>query len=317
MQLQSRGIKSLSMHRNLSQKESEDPEVEEESEEADRYTCKMTFRVPWDEHRRRWFVPKRQSGCIHHNGHPRIDQSLLRVQPRHALPAEEIDVAETALESHIGPSQTAALVQTRTGVNLDARQLQHIFLKLINAVLASEDYTTHADKLLSYFTQTPSISFVCLFANFNSGLLTIKQKARSPNSTITNVSNLEEDLGDEIDSPVMFARSMEGTVRDNLTHTASGLILLLASWTTDTARRKFDMYPEFVSIDDTEGTNIEERPLSDWCAKDGDNKVFPFLFSFLPSKAEWAYAFTYRAAAILHPGTALARVVKINTDAYK
>ena len=84
----------------------------------------------------------------------------------------------------------------------------------------------------------------------------------------------------------MFARSMEGTVRDNLTHTASDLILLLASWTTDTARRKFDMYPEFVSIDDTEGTNIEERPLSDWCVKDGDNKVFPFLFSFLPSKAE-------------------------------
>ena len=61
----------------LSQKESEDPEVEEESEEADRHTCKMTFRVPWDERRRRWFVPKLQARCIHHNSHPRIDHSLL------------------------------------------------------------------------------------------------------------------------------------------------------------------------------------------------------------------------------------------------
>ena len=88
-------------------------------------------------------------------------------------------------------------------------------------------------------------------------------------------------------------------------------------WTTNTARRKFDMFPKFVSMDDTEGTNIEDRPLNDWCSKDGNNKLYPFMFSYLPSKSQWAYTFVCRAAPVLHPGTALQRVVKVNSDADK
>ena len=115
----------------------------------------------------------------------------------------------------------------------------------------------------------------------------------------------------------MFAQSLEGTVRDDLTNTSTGQILLITVWTNDNARRKLDMYPEFVSIDDTEGTNAEERPLHDWCAKDGNNKVFPFLLAFMPSKAQWAYTFVCRAAGVLKLGTSLSRTVKINSDADK
>ena len=77
------------------------------------------------------------------------------------------------------------------------------------------------------------------------------------------------------------------------------------------------MYPEFVSVDDTEGTNREERPLHDWCAKDANNQVFPFLLGFLPSKAQWAYTFVCRAAGVLNLGTSLYQTIKINSDADK
>jgi len=90
-------------------------------------------------------------------------------------------------------------------------------------------------------------------------------------------TTFEEDLGDSLDSPEMFASTLEGTIRDNLTNSATGQILLLAVWTTDEAQRKFDMYPEFVSVDDTEGTSAEDRPLHNWCTKDGNNKIFNFL----------------------------------------
>ena len=158
---------------------------------------------------------------------------------------------------------------------------------------------------------------MCLYADYNSNLLTIKQKKKTSKSTTTEETTFDADLGDTTETPRMFASSLEGTVRDNLTNTAIGQILLVAVWTHDTARRKLDLYPEFVSVDDTEGTNREERPLHDWCAKDANNQVFPFLLGLMPSKAQWAYTFVCRAAGVLNLGTSLCQTIKINSDADK
>ena len=81
----------------------------------------------------------------------------------------------------------------------------------------------------------------------------------SSNSEEIDVFN--DNLGDEIESPEIFAKSISGTLQGNLTHSRLGQILLLAPWTTKFARRKFDMFPEFIGGDDTEGTNSEQRAL--------------------------------------------------------
>ena len=109
--------------------------------------------------------------------------------------------------------------------------------------------------------------------------------------------------------------SIGGNIRDNLIPSPSGKILLLASWTTNSGRRKFNMYPEFCGGDDTEGTNVEQRPLYTFCGKDHKNQVFPWMWAFLPSKSLWVYIFLVQSVPILHPGTGVQRVVKINTDA--
>jgi len=142
-------------------------------------------------------------------------------------------------------------------------------------------------------------------------------KKRSYNSPTTEEINVDVDLGDDTETPFMFAQYLEGTVRDDLTNTSTGQILRITVWTNDNARQKLDMYPEFVSIDNTEGTNAEKRPLHNWCAKDGNNRVFPFLLAFMPPKAQWAYTFVCRAAGVLKLGTSLFRTVKINSDADK
>ena len=77
------------------------------------------------------------------------------------------------------------------------------------------------------------------------------------------------------------------------------------------------MFPEFLSGDDTEGVNVEERPLNTWCGKDSNNQVFPVLHTFLPSTAQWAKTFVCRSAKLLLPGNGLSRVIKFNTDANK
>lgn len=59
----------------LNQAEREDPELEEEA------TCKLNFRIYWDDVKIRWFIPRRQAGCRRHNGHPHIEHPHLCTQP--------------------------------------------------------------------------------------------------------------------------------------------------------------------------------------------------------------------------------------------
>ena len=120
----------------LKPNQAEDPELEEEATLADVDTCKHNFRVCWDDSKDRWFIPRRQSGCSRHNGHPHIEHPLLCIQPRHCVLAAEVGVAETALDSEVGVGQTAALVLTRTGINLDWNQVHYMNTKQKNDPLA-------------------------------------------------------------------------------------------------------------------------------------------------------------------------------------
>ena len=97
-----------------------------------------------------------------------------------------------------------------------------------------------------------------------------------------------DDLGDSTDSPQDFARDMTG--KENLIHTDSGQMLLAIAWTNNKARRKFDMYPEFMGgDDDTEDTNAEKRPLYTLMGKENNNLSFGHTWCFMPSKALWVF----------------------------
>ena len=97
------------------------------------------------------------------------------------------------------------------------------------------------------------------------------------NSNSEEIDVFNGDLGDETESPEIFAQSISGNLRGNLTHSQSGQVLLLALWTTKFAHRKFDMFPKFIGVDDTEGTNSEQRALYTFCGKDNKNKVFLWM----------------------------------------
>ena len=147
----------------LTEEERDDPLLYEEAHDCDHLTCKVGFRIPWDDVRSRWFIPQMQMGHIHHHGHPRIESTLLRILPRHGVPLDKLNIAQSALDCEIGGNQTSVLVKARTGINLDWHQVQYLQTKQRNNLLASTEYSTAADKLIHFFAQ-PSISFVCLFA---------------------------------------------------------------------------------------------------------------------------------------------------------
>ena len=178
-------------------------------------------------------------------------------------------------------------------------------------------HVTAADRLLADLKRDPTVSFICLFADISSGLITIKQKSKRANNTLC-IEEMEAeftaDLEDDTCSPKEFALDMRG--RDNLMCSDNGLMLLSCAWTNNEARRKFDMFPEVMSGDDTEDTNSEERPLYTLLGKDNNNQSFGHTWCFMPSRALWVFRWIFEhAVPILHPGTACKRVQLIPTDA--
>jgi hypothetical protein len=299
--------------------------VKEEGEDDDEKkpkTCKVRFTIYWDEKSGRWFLPHQQRGNIVHCKHMHVVPQHLPIQSKF-VPREELQIAKDALTSKISATAAGSLLRERTGISLNWQQLQYLKTKDTNQLVMSKKgstsptgHTTAADRLLADLNNDPTVSFLCLFADVKSGLITIKQRHKRTN----NSSSIEEeeaftaDLEDDICSPKEFAQDMTG--RENLVCADNGQMLLAIAWTNDEARRKFDMYPEFMGGDDTEDTNSEKRPLYTLMGKDNSNKSFGHTWCFMPSKSLWVFRWIFgHAVPILHPGTACERVELINTDA--
>ena len=281
--------------------------------------CKFKFRVHWDEKTQRWFLPRQQSGDISHCGHIHESPELLRIQS-HLAPQKAVEVAEDALDSFVPTAATGSLFNKRTGMHLEQHQLRYLKQRKKNDLVMeandSLDVTeiTAVDRLIADLKKDPQCSYVCLYGEYNSKLLTIKTKKKGMNNAET-IEEFNEELGDDTDNPKAFAEDYCKS-RSSLKDSSNGKIVLAIAWTNDEARRKFDMFPEFLGGDDTEDTNSEDRPLYTMCGKDSMNKSFGHTWCFMPSKAQWVYQWIFgNAMPILHPGTALTRVQQFATDA--
>ena len=287
---------------------------------SDKGACTFRFRVYWDGIKNRWFLPHKQSGNLDHCGHIHEDPEFLRFNSKFA-PEREREIAEDALDCHISSTSTSKLFNKRTGLSLEWHQMHYLKQRKKNDLVMDANTSlglnkanvTAADRLIADLDDDPRTSYVCLFGEFESGLLKLKTKRKTLNNAI-EVDEFSEDLGDDVDSPEKFARDCKAI--SELTHSSTGKILLAIAWTNSEARRKFDMYPEFLGGDNTEETNSEDRPLYTLCGKDNMNKSFGHTWCFMPSKATWVYTWIFaNAVPILHPGTAVKRVQLFVTDA--
>ena len=103
---------------------------------------------------------------------------------------------------------------------------------------------------------------------------------------------------------------------NRLVKSKTGQIPLAFAWTSDESQRKFDMFPEILTADDTKNINSEERDLHSVIGKDSNNQIYVVLNVFNPSAAQWAFTWGNQIAfPFLHPGSGRNRVCKYVTDA--
>ena len=140
--------------------------------------CLFKFRIYWDDDLARWFLPHRQKGCISHCGHMRLDSTHLRLQSRHVLNATELQVTRDSLSSKISATATVGLIEKRTGFQLEWQQVQYLKVKdknqlVMNVSSLNPAPATAVDRLIAYLSNDKTKSFIMLFAEKKSGLLTV------------------------------------------------------------------------------------------------------------------------------------------------
>ena len=99
------------------------------------------------------------------------------------------------------------------------------------------------DRLIPDLENDPMTSFVVLYGQYDTNLLTIKTKKKTMNNSV-EIDNFTEDLGDNEDNPEQFARDTKS--KSELVNSANGKVALAIAWTNEEARRKLNMYPEFL-----------------------------------------------------------------------
>ncbi|KAL7551396.1 hypothetical protein ACHAWF_015520, partial [Thalassiosira exigua] len=282
--------------------------------------CPFRFRVYWDNNHRRWFLPHLQMGNPCHCGHISEKPEFIRIRSKFA-PDNDLKISKDAMECNISATASSSLFTKRSGLSLEWHQLQYLKKMNKNDLVMNGKHSLKStdvsaiDRLIADLESDPTISYTCLYGEFDSGLLTLKTKRKHMNNSV-EIDIFDTKLDDGVDDPVSFANDCKA--RSALTNSSNGKIALAVCWTTTVGRRKFDQYPEMLGGDDTEETNSEDRPLYTLCGKDNMNKSFGHTWCFMPSKSQWVYNWIFNnAVPTLHPGTATKRVELFITDADK
>jgi hypothetical protein len=90
-------------------------------------------------------------------------------------------------------------------------------------------------------------------------------------------------------------------------------MLLYAAWMSNKYLRNTIMFPEFLAVDTTGDTKIEDRMFMIVAGLDNMRRNFPSLRAFLPSECQWVFhfSFSYVFQKLLGQGT-LRRIKQVS-----
>lgn len=299
--------------------------------------CLFKFSIYWCPTRSRWYLPEKQAGCKEHRGHKPLPKKSLSVLSKTLL-KEDKEQSDAMLVSRIKPTQVENYQNQKLGYSLTKSQYRYNLLQQkkeqrrkkredflqkvmlnpdISMIVGADDIVrspehlkSPADKLLHDLDTDEFSSYVAIYASYETTQLTIYQKSKElSNHEIVKVN--PKDVADSTDSAELSARA----IRNGLSITGTGLILLGIIWTDEDSARRFLMYPEIMSCDTTMKTNSEKRPLVLMAGKDAFNRTFSHTWGFLPSQGYWTFNWVFGTAfPALHGHAARKCVELVCTD---
>ena len=223
-----------------------------------------------------------------------------------SLDDESRRLLESSIRSFALPSTIKAVLANHSSVALSSNQIQHV-AGLMRLEDPNKPRESPASRLLSDFRDDPTISFVAVYANSDSSLLSINNKGRPPKITLEMScfdGNARQSSEQVVDSGAWVSHGESVTsyaqrVREHLKVDQEKILLGLA-WTSSQEQAMFSKFPEVIAADVTLQTNTEKRPVFMVAGRDNCNQTFTFLKAYLPSESAWVFDWLGIASTQVH-----------------
>ena len=200
--------------------------------------CPVCFKIYWDVMLQRWFVPKHQKGEKIHCGHKQRKPSDIRLDIKYVVTPDDEELAKHVSNTFVATTALKSILEQRNPkyIGMHWQQIHHMKRKQMEQ--CEGKHKTSVDHLLHYVSSEEDISWIGLFADPKTSLLTVKKQKSKKNSALT-VEQLSNDLlGDVTDNPSQYVAAMR--TREQLIHTETGQLMIALAFTSDTQRMLFD-----------------------------------------------------------------------------
>ena len=251
-------------------------------------------------------------GCHGHVGHIRLAAEDVRFSTTN-LDDNVFDRVLRQLDHHIAIPAIRTLLQSETGSTFTDQQIRELRANLV----IDGTRSSPAERLMLFLEKSPDIRFVAMVANNNRQSLITIRASKKDRTRIDEFNYPDDPTQDQVDNPTTFAQQAIKA----LTLADGQTLLLGVAWVTEEGMyhqtlqilihivsthqspflnsigaKYFDMYPNVMGFDVTNGTNKEKRPLARGTIKTSNNKNVPFFNALLPSISSWVFRWIFHIA---------------------
>lgn len=182
------------------------------------------------------------------------------------------------------------MIKNKFKLNVTNDQIRRLRDKHLESLLngaSDSPFGTSAEKLIAYFSSLTDTSFVCLTHHHSSGFVThVKTRGKSADTiSAFDVGISKEEI-----------ETWRNELLLNTENDQQPKILVSLCWTLDSELLEYTLFPEFLAIDVTFGTNRNSRNVAKVVGIDSSNKIVTFASCFIGSKQRKAYRWLFEVA---------------------
>ena len=263
----------------------------------------------------KWFLQQKTPTGKYHQFHGDLEDQRSRTC---FVPQETVDIIKSGVGSRIKPTSLQHLLHRHTNQLFNTQQLRNIYNKCQNAVQIDVstkqcEISSSATEIMDYLTLEDNISYVAIFHDPASTLLSMTGKGRPSASQKYTIISQDNDgtRAYAYDASITEEDHRRGMLLDG-----GQSMLLGVVWSTDESIRLTSMFPYTIAVDTTYQTNIEKRPLFVAAGRDTNRRDFQCCYGFLPSERQWVFHWAFaHAMPFLFSHAVMSKIEVIITDA--
>ena len=233
----------------------------------------------------KWYLRHNKYEENNHSGHLPISSNHLQMSILN-IDNEALVYIDQLLSQKVDTKRIADCVSKRFNINLSYDTIRHYHRMNVLHIIdkaSKQPYGTPVDQLLHDFERRPDVSYIYVIHSIDSGFVT-HYKGMSNSYTRNNETYISV-YQDEVETWRRLLQISGGTQ-----------ILVAFAWCHDEQIRLTRMFPEFLACDVTFGVTKEQRNLLMMVGIDGNNKIFPAMHCFMPSKELRAFNWAFNVA---------------------